>query len=139
MVTRKRDAPPLMKRENFLRATESAKVRQPAKEAIPGKRENGQLENLTEPLQMEFFRPTGKSTESSGNVKTPISPSSSRNKEKKVAEVQKPVVEERQEEAGSKYVKQKSRANSIQTKHSNYATYYRLEILMLEINCIVFR
>ncbi|XP_024887117.1 uncharacterized protein LOC112464390 isoform X3 [Temnothorax curvispinosus] len=102
MVTRKRDAPPLMKRENFLRATESAKVRQPAKEAIPGKRENGQLENLTEPLQMEFFRPTGKSTESSGNVKTPISPSSSRNKEKKVAEVQKPVVEERQEEAGSK-------------------------------------
>ncbi|XP_036145513.1 uncharacterized protein LOC105836553 [Monomorium pharaonis] len=39
---------------------------------------------------------------SSGNVKTPISPSGSRNKEKKVAEVQKPVVEERQEEVGSK-------------------------------------
>lgn len=62
---------------------------------------------------------------SSGNVKTPISLSGSRNKEKKVVEVQKPVVEERQEEVGSKYVKQKSRANSIQTKHSNYATYYR--------------
>lgn len=76
-----------------------------------------------------FTRITFDWLRSSGNVKTPISPSSLRNKEKKVAEVQKPVVEERQEEVGSKYVKQKSRANSIQTKHSNYATYYRLKIL----------
>ncbi|XP_011882455.1 PREDICTED: uncharacterized protein LOC105570101 [Vollenhovia emeryi] len=59
-------------------------------------------ENLTDRLRMEYFPPTSKSVESSGNVKTPISPSSSRNKEKKVAEVQKPVVEERQEEVGNK-------------------------------------
>ncbi|EZA46408.1 hypothetical protein X777_00190 [Ooceraea biroi] len=51
---------------------------------------------------MKFFPSTFKLMNSSGNVKTPISPSSSRNKEKKVVEVQKPVVEERQEEVGSK-------------------------------------
>ncbi|XP_014481881.1 PREDICTED: uncharacterized protein LOC106748151 [Dinoponera quadriceps] len=50
-------------------------------------------------LQTEFFPESAKS---SGNVKTPISPSSPGNKRKKVAEVQKPVVEERQEEVGSK-------------------------------------
>lgn len=63
---------------------------------------------------------------SSGNVKTSASSSSSpsRNKEKKVVEVQKPVVEERQEEVGNKYVKQESRANSIRTKHFNYAICY---------------
>ncbi|XP_011707329.1 PREDICTED: uncharacterized protein LOC105462436 [Wasmannia auropunctata] len=60
-------------------------------------------ENSTDWPQMEFFLPTGRSMESSGNVKTPVSPQSSlRNKEKKVAEVQKPVVVERQEEVGSK-------------------------------------
>lgn len=42
---------------------------------------------------------------SSGNVKTPISPSNSSNTKKKVVEVQKPVVEQRQEEVGSKYVR----------------------------------
>lgn len=76
---------------------------------------------------------------SSGNVKTPISPLSSRNKEKKVTKVQKPVVEKRQEEVENKYVKQKSRANSIQTKYSNYAIYYRLEILILgKITAIIY-
>ncbi|KYM97300.1 hypothetical protein ALC62_12033 [Cyphomyrmex costatus] len=54
---------------------------------------------------LEFFISTDKLAESSGNVKTPVSPSSSRNKEKKVAKMQKPVVEKRQEEVGSKYVK----------------------------------
>ncbi|RLU14793.1 hypothetical protein DMN91_012680 [Ooceraea biroi] len=59
-------------------------------------------EKSTDRLQMKFFPSTFKLMNSSGNVKTPISPSSSRNKEKKVVEVQKPVVEERQEEVGSK-------------------------------------
>ncbi|XP_072767279.1 uncharacterized protein [Anoplolepis gracilipes] len=59
-------------------------------------------ERPTDWLQMEFFSLTNKSAKSSGNVKTPVSTSSSRNKEKKVIEVQKPVVEERQEEVGNK-------------------------------------
>ncbi|XP_025074464.1 uncharacterized protein LOC105428942 [Pogonomyrmex barbatus] len=59
-------------------------------------------ENISDRLQMDLFSPTNKSVKSSGNVKTPILPSSSRNKEKKVVEVQEPVVEERQEEVGNK-------------------------------------
>ncbi|XP_032662891.1 uncharacterized protein LOC116840380 [Odontomachus brunneus] len=56
-------------------------------------------ERSTGRLQTEFFPEL---VQSSGNVKTPVSPCSSRNKKKKVAKVQKPVVEERQEEVGSK-------------------------------------
>ncbi|XP_070172060.1 uncharacterized protein [Polyergus mexicanus] len=59
-------------------------------------------ERPTDWLQMEFFSATNKSAKSSGNVKTLVSPSSSRNKEKKVVEIQKPVVEKQQEEVGNK-------------------------------------
>ncbi|KAL6434297.1 hypothetical protein ACFW04_006021 [Cataglyphis niger] len=56
------------------------------------------MEKKTDWLQMEFFSAPNKSTKNSGNVKTPGSPTSSRNKENKVVEIQKPVVEKRQEE-----------------------------------------
>ncbi|XP_025157049.1 uncharacterized protein LOC105186829 [Harpegnathos saltator] len=62
----------------------------------------GANERSAEQLErMEFFSESAASR-SSGNVKTPIPPSNSRNEKKKVAEVQKPVVGERQEEARSR-------------------------------------
>ncbi|XP_067205215.1 uncharacterized protein [Linepithema humile] len=54
-------------------------------------------EKFTDQLQMKFAPAIDEQANSSGNVKTPISQSSSRNKEKKVVEVRKPVVEQRQE------------------------------------------
>ncbi|XP_039304402.1 uncharacterized protein LOC105196404 [Solenopsis invicta] len=88
-------------------------------------------ENLTD--EMKFFPPTDKSAESSGNVKTPISPSGSRNKEKKVAEVQKPVVEERQEEVGSKYIIHVFRSNGNQ-EFPKEEDVHHIKIMCMKLN-----
>lgn len=77
------------------------------------------------------------SLRSSGNVKTPISQSSSRNKEKKVVQVQKPVVEQRQEEeVESKYVRQKSRANSLSEQSTLITRYCLFEIKLRQLSIL---